>query len=57
MKRDRGAHAVVVDGITVRNDKIVVVIRDPALERKYFTPIDEFKIKVMGQAIIKSPKR
>ncbi|WP_438918195.1 hemagglutinin repeat-containing protein [Kosakonia cowanii] len=57
MKLDRGGHAVVVDGITVRNGKIVVAIRDPALGRQYFTPIDEFKSKFMGQAIITSPKK
>ncbi|EPD1271228.1 cysteine peptidase family C39 domain-containing protein [Escherichia coli] len=57
MKLDRGGHAVVVDGITVRNGQTVVAIRDPALGRKYFTPIDEFKNKYMGQAIITSPKK
>ncbi|WP_109400736.1 cysteine peptidase family C39 domain-containing protein [Proteus sp. TJ1640] len=57
MKLDRGGHAVVVDGITVRNGKTVVAIRDPALGRQYFTPIDEFKSKFIGQAIITSPKK
>ncbi|HEJ9811588.1 TPA: VENN motif pre-toxin domain-containing protein, partial [Proteus mirabilis] len=57
MKLDRGGHAVVVDGITVRNGQTVVAIRDPALGRQYFTPIDEFKNKYMGQAIITSPKK
>ncbi|WP_369310058.1 cysteine peptidase family C39 domain-containing protein [Providencia rettgeri] len=57
MKLNRGGHAVVVDGITVRNGQTVVAIRDPALGRQYFTPIDEFKNKYMGQAIITSPKK
>jgi len=30
MKLDRGYHAVVVDGITVRNGQPVIAIRDPA---------------------------
>lgn len=57
MKLDRSARAGVADGITVRNGKIVVAIRDPTLGRKYFTPIDDFKSKFMGQAIITSPKK
>lgn len=57
MKLDRGARAGVADGFTVRNGKIVVAIRDPALGRQYFTPIDEFKSKYMGQAIITLPKK
>ena len=57
MRLDRGAHAGVADGITVRNGRIVVAIRDPVLGRQYFTLIDEFKSKFMGQAIITSPKK
>ena len=49
MKLDKGAHAGVADGITVRNGKIVVAISDPALGRQYFTPINEFKSEFMGQ--------
>ncbi|MDZ7919266.1 hypothetical protein [Rhodoferax sp.] len=43
MTLDRGGHAVVVDGVTVRNGKQVVAIRDPAGGRQYFTPIEEFR--------------
>lgn len=57
MKLDRGGHAVVVDGITVRNGQQVVAIRDPALGRQYFTPLNEFKEKFMGQAIITNSKK
>ncbi|MFY1079894.1 papain-like cysteine protease family protein, partial [Escherichia coli] len=45
MSLDRGGHAVVVDGVTMRNGQYVVAIRDPAMGRQYFTPIDEFKRK------------
>ncbi|EOV9674442.1 hemagglutinin repeat-containing protein [Cronobacter turicensis] len=51
MSLDRGGHAVVVDGITIRNGQQVVAIRDPALGRQYFTPIDEFRQKFSGEAI------
>ncbi|OCA56105.1 Hemolysin precursor [Photorhabdus namnaonensis] len=57
MKLDRGGHAIVVDGITVRNGQQVVAIRDPALGRQYFTPINEFKEKFMGQAITTNTKK
>ncbi|KAA1183184.1 DUF637 domain-containing protein, partial [Photorhabdus heterorhabditis] len=57
MKLNRGGHAVVVDGITVRNGQHVVAIRDPALGRQYFTPINEFKEKFMGQAITTNTKK
>lgn len=56
MKLDRGYHAVVVDGVTIRNGKTVVAIRDPAGGRQYFTPIDEFKNKFTGQAIFTNSK-
>lgn len=56
MKLDRGYHAVVVDGITVRNGQPVVAIRDPAGGRQYFTPIAEFKSKFTGQAIFTNSK-
>lgn len=52
-----GWNAAVVDDITVRNGKNFVAMRDPAFGRQYFTPIDEFKSKFMGQAIITSPKK
>lgn len=52
MTLDRGSHAVVVDGITVRNGIAVVAIRDPALGRQYFTPIQEFTKKFSGEAIL-----
>jgi filamentous hemagglutinin len=48
---DRGGHAVVVDGITIRKGQTVVAIRDPALGRQYFTPVEEFKLKFSGEAI------
>lgn len=51
MSLDRGGHAVVVDGITIRNGQPVVAIRDPALGRQYFTPVSEFKQKFSGEAI------
>jgi hypothetical protein len=51
MSLDRGGHAIVVDGVTVRNGAIVVAIRDPALGRQYFTPVDEFSRKFSGEAI------
>ncbi|WP_237398869.1 cysteine peptidase family C39 domain-containing protein [Stenotrophomonas maltophilia] len=54
MSLDRGGHAVVVDGVTMRNGQYVVAIRDPAMGRQYFTPIDEFKRKFSGEAIITS---
>ncbi|WP_392551383.1 cysteine peptidase family C39 domain-containing protein [Orbus wheelerorum] len=53
---NRGGHAVVVDGITVKNGKAVVAIRDPAGGRQYFTPLDEFKQKFTGQAIFTNSK-
>jgi hypothetical protein len=40
---ERGAHAVVIDGITERNGEQMVAIRDPAGGRQYFTPVDEFE--------------
>lgn len=53
---DRGAgvagHAVVVDGITIRQGQEVVAIRDPALGRQYFTPVEEFRAKFKGDAIL-----
>ena len=51
MLLDRGGHAVVVDGITTRQGKVVVAIRDPAYGRQYFAPIEEFKQKFSRQAI------
>jgi len=51
MKLDRGGHAIVVDGITVRQGQQVVAIRDPALGRQYFTPIDEFSQKFSGSVV------
>lgn len=51
MNLERGGHAVVVDGVTIRNGQQVVAIRDPALGRQYFTPINEFKAKFSGEAI------
>lgn len=52
MNLDRGGHAIVVDGITIRNgNQVVVAIRDPAYGRQYFTPIEEFKRKFTGQVI------
>lgn len=56
MKLDRGYHAVVVDGVTIRNCQTVVAIRDPALGCQYFTPVDEFNLKYSGQAIFTNPK-
>ncbi|MDO5693066.1 MAG: cysteine peptidase family C39 domain-containing protein, partial [Pseudomonadota bacterium] len=52
MTLDRGGHAVVVDGVTIRNGQQVVAIRDPAGGRQYFTPIDEFRAKFSGEAAI-----
>lgn len=54
MSLDRGGHAVVVDGITVRNGQEVVAIRDPALGRQYFTPVNEFAQKFSGEVIYTS---
>lgn len=54
MSLDRGGHAVVVDGVTVRNGQEVVAIRDPALGRQYFTPVDEFRQKFSGEVIYTS---
>ncbi len=53
---DRGGHAVVVDGITMRQGQMVVAIRDPALGRQYFTPLDEFSERFSGQAILTNSK-
>ncbi len=52
MTLDRGGHAVVVDGVTIRNGQQVVAIRDPAGGRQYFTPIDEFRASFSGEAAI-----
>lgn len=52
MNLDRGGHAVVVDGVTIRNGQAVVAIRDPALGRQYFTPIEEFRQKFVNEAIL-----
>jgi hypothetical protein len=52
MNLDRGGHAVVVDGVTVRNGQPVVAIRDPAGGRQYFTPVDEFRANFSGEAAI-----
>jgi hypothetical protein len=52
MRLDRGGHAVVVDGVTIRNGVQVVAIRDPALGRQYFTPAQEFMDRFTGQAIL-----
>ena len=46
----------VVDGVTIRNSQTVVAIRDPALGRQYFTPVNEFNLKYSGQAIFTNPK-
>ena len=54
---DRGGHAVVVDGITTRQGQQVVAIRDPALGRQYFTPLEEFVKRFSGQAILTNPKK
>ncbi|WP_428036073.1 cysteine peptidase family C39 domain-containing protein [Amphritea sp.] len=54
---DRGGHAVVVDGITTRQGQQFVAIRDPALGRQYFTPLDEFAQRFNGQAILTNPKK
>lgn len=51
MSLDRGGHAIVVDGVTIRNGQPVVTIRDPALGRQYFTPVSEFKQKFSGEVI------
>ncbi|PPU84024.1 hypothetical protein XsacCFBP4641_05955 [Xanthomonas sacchari] len=56
MSLDRGGHAVVVDGVTVRNGQKMVAIRDPALGRQYFTPVDEFMKKFSGEAIFTKNK-
>ena len=53
---DRGGHAIVVDGITTRQGQKVVAIRDPALGRQYFTPLEEFSDRFSGQAILTNPK-
>jgi hypothetical protein len=53
---DRGGHAIVVDGITTRQGIKVVAIRDPALGRQYFTPLDEFIERFSGQAILTNTK-
>lgn len=55
MKLDRGYHAI-VDGVTIRNGQTFVAIRDPALGRQYFTPINEFNLKYSAQAIFTNPK-
>ncbi len=52
MTLDRGGHAVVVDGVTIRNGQQVVAIRDPAGGRQYFTPIEEFRASFSGEAAI-----
>lgn len=54
---DRGGHAVVVDGIAIRQGQRVVAIRDPALGRQYFTPLPEFVDRFSGQAILTNPNR
>jgi hypothetical protein len=46
----RGGHAVVVDGITIRNGQRVVAVRDPADGRQYFTPVNEFLSSFSGEA-------
>ncbi|ALN65273.1 peptidase C39 family protein [Lysobacter antibioticus] len=56
MRLDRGGHAVVVDGVTVRQGQQVVAIRDPALGRQYFTPVQEFIKRFSGQAILIGPR-
>ncbi|PKO77885.1 MAG: hypothetical protein CVU21_05590 [Betaproteobacteria bacterium HGW-Betaproteobacteria-15] len=52
MTLDRGGHAVVVDGVTIRNGQQVVAIRDPAGGRQYFTPIEEFRASFSGEAAV-----
>lgn len=55
MNLNRGGHAIVVDGVTQKifdgKMQTVVAIRDPALGRQYFTPVDEFTQKFTGFAI------
>lgn len=51
MTLDREGHAVVVNGVTIRNGQTVVAIRDPALGRQYFTPVEEFYQKFSGEVI------
>jgi filamentous hemagglutinin len=53
----RGGHAVVVDGITTKNGKQVVAIRDPAGGLQYFTPVNEFLNSFSGEAAFTKVKR
>jgi RHS repeat-associated protein len=57
MNLNRGGHAVVVDGFTLRQGEPVVAIRDPASGRQYFTPLQEFQDKFSGEAILTNVPR
>ncbi|XHL99163.1 MAG: putative Ig domain-containing protein [Microcoleus anatoxicus] len=46
---DPRPHFVIVDGITTRQGKEVVAIRDPAGGRQYFTPVEEFSQRFISK--------
>lgn len=47
----KGAHFVVVDGVTKRQGQAVVAIRDPGNGKQYFLPKVEFESKFTGQVV------
>jgi len=47
----KSAHAVVVDGVTVRNGQPVVAIRDPH-GKAYFSPLKTFEKNFSGHMIV-----
>ena len=49
LELDRGAHFVVVDGVTIRARTPVVAVRDPGNGKQYFVPKDVFAEKFSGQ--------
>jgi filamentous hemagglutinin len=58
LKLERGGHYVIVDGVTIRQGRKVIAIRDPDSPnggRQYFTPVEEFLQKYQGDAILTNP--
>jgi filamentous hemagglutinin len=54
-----GGHYVIVDGVTVRQGKKVIAIRDPNGPnggRQYFAPVEEFVQKFSGNAVFTNTK-
>lgn len=55
VRQGGGGHAIVVDGVTVRQGVPVVAIRDP-WGQQYFESVDVFSKRFLGQGIVINEK-